>query len=462
MKNKGFTLVELLAVIAILAILVIVAMPNVLEMFNQAKVNTFVTEVQKIMDTSTSQFTQDAIKNSGQTVYYSSVDNPELKTSQLNISGAEKDYFIEMDRNGNFKRIIIYDDNYCYDVYTYYGNDSIGNVDDSKSQFQGNKIEKNKVNTTDIRLSGNDENIIVVSKEGNNIVSYKVKGCDTKSFINIEKNSNTGLLGNKDEIKTQEKHCIYNGELTQGATYTNGQYTYKYKMGVSLLGWGNISEDGWGVKLTDSNSTAPVTTQLCSTINGKPIVSLSGTFFGSDAVSVDLTGFDSSKVKSMHMMFYKSKIKNINFGNFDTKNVTNMSSMFYNSEATNFDISSFDTSKVTNMGAMFSGAYIEKLDLSHFNTSKVTNMRAMFSDAKVTNLNISNFDTSNVTDMVSMFWKSKLETLDLSSFNFNKVETFNTMFSLSNLKTVYVKDQESANILIEKAEKNADTLIKVK
>ena len=128
MKNKGFTLVELLAVIAILAILVIVAMPNVLEMFNQAKVNTFVTEVQKIMDTSTSQFTQDAIKNSGQTVYYSSVDNPELKTSQLNISGAEKDYFIEMDRNGNFKRIIIYDDNYCYDVYTYYGNDSIGNV----------------------------------------------------------------------------------------------------------------------------------------------------------------------------------------------------------------------------------------------------------------------------------------------------------------------------------------------
>ena len=33
MKKKGFTLVELLAVIAILAILVIVAMPNVLGMF---------------------------------------------------------------------------------------------------------------------------------------------------------------------------------------------------------------------------------------------------------------------------------------------------------------------------------------------------------------------------------------------------------------------------------------------
>ena len=57
MKNKnGFTLVELLAVIAILAILVVVAMPNVLGMFNEAKQNTFVTEVQKYMDTAKAQF----------------------------------------------------------------------------------------------------------------------------------------------------------------------------------------------------------------------------------------------------------------------------------------------------------------------------------------------------------------------------------------------------------------------
>ncbi|UKI58404.1 MAG: prepilin-type N-terminal cleavage/methylation domain-containing protein [Clostridium sp.] len=37
MNKKGFTLVELLAVIAILAILVLVAVPNVLGMFNNAK-----------------------------------------------------------------------------------------------------------------------------------------------------------------------------------------------------------------------------------------------------------------------------------------------------------------------------------------------------------------------------------------------------------------------------------------
>ena len=48
MNKKGFTLVELLAVIAILAILVIVALPNVLGMFNNAKKNTFTTEVKQV------------------------------------------------------------------------------------------------------------------------------------------------------------------------------------------------------------------------------------------------------------------------------------------------------------------------------------------------------------------------------------------------------------------------------
>ena len=41
MNKKGFTLVELLAVIAILALLVIIALPNVLSMFNNAKKDLF-------------------------------------------------------------------------------------------------------------------------------------------------------------------------------------------------------------------------------------------------------------------------------------------------------------------------------------------------------------------------------------------------------------------------------------
>lgn len=170
MKNKGFTLVELLAVIAILAILVIVAMPNVLGMFNQAKVNSFVTEVQKIMDTATTTFTKDALINSGKTVYYSSESNATLGTKKLDMSGNEKNYFIEMDRNGEFKRVVVYDSNYCYDIYT---TNSIVNENLSKSKFIFDGISKTSVVASDVWEAAND-NIVVNTVDS----SYVLKGCE--------------------------------------------------------------------------------------------------------------------------------------------------------------------------------------------------------------------------------------------------------------------------------------------
>ena len=170
MKKKGFTLVELLAVIAILAILVIVAMPNVLGMFNQAKVNSFVTEVQKIMDTATTTFTKDALLNSGKTVYYSSTENATLGTKKLDMSGNEKNYFIEMDRNGEFKRVVVYDANYCYDIYTRGGNVK---RTESRSKFFVDKISKTTVNVNDVWEAGID--VVTTSGSGNSIT---LKGCE--------------------------------------------------------------------------------------------------------------------------------------------------------------------------------------------------------------------------------------------------------------------------------------------
>ena len=170
MKKKGFTLVELLAVIAILALLVIVAMPNVLGMFNQAKLNSFVIEVQKIMDTATNEFTKDALENSGKTVYYSSESNATLKTKQLDMSGNKKNYFIEMDRNGYFKRVVVFDANYCYDIYSSGTN---AKLDTSKSKQILEKIDKTIVVGEDVWEAGNDS--ISITINGNN---YIVKGCD--------------------------------------------------------------------------------------------------------------------------------------------------------------------------------------------------------------------------------------------------------------------------------------------
>ena len=60
-NKKGFTLVELLAVIAILAILVIIALPNLMEMSNNAKKNAFETEVKQIFKLSKSEWMNDSL-----------------------------------------------------------------------------------------------------------------------------------------------------------------------------------------------------------------------------------------------------------------------------------------------------------------------------------------------------------------------------------------------------------------
>ncbi len=88
MKNKNaFTLVELLAVIAILAILVIIALPNVLKMFRDAKVNTFTSEVQNIMKSAESKYISASIGNKEVRCFDSS-------TNALNLDGRSNILYI--------------------------------------------------------------------------------------------------------------------------------------------------------------------------------------------------------------------------------------------------------------------------------------------------------------------------------------------------------------------------------
>ena len=92
MKKKGFTLVELLAVIAILAILVIIALPNVMGMFNQAKKNSFTTEIKEIYSVAQQQWMNDSMIET-KAVTYSRCASCTGKSLQLN-GRSELEYYI--------------------------------------------------------------------------------------------------------------------------------------------------------------------------------------------------------------------------------------------------------------------------------------------------------------------------------------------------------------------------------
>ena len=211
------------------------------------------------------------------------------------------------------------------------------------------------------------------------------------------------------ENSTNTYFCKTNNTLTQGLQYVNGQYTYAYKQGGqkanSGLAWYNISNNGWGVQLTDKASTDAVTSKVCTYINNKPIVSMSYMFGGSKATTLDVSNFDTSKVTYMNGMFSNSQATTLDVSNFDTSNVTDMSNMFDGSKATTLDLSNFDTSNVTDMSSMFSYSKATTLDVSNFDTSKVTNMSYMFYDfTNLKTIYVSNkFNTDKVTSSTNMF-----------------------------------------------------------
>ena len=417
MKDRnGFTLVELLAVIAILAILVIIALPNVINMYNQAQKETFLTEAKNVYRESEKVYLSNAI--SGKTTkIINSKDS-----SKLDMTGSKLQYCVILNNSGK---------------------------------------------VTDMKVSNGKW--VASLKDG--------KTVEDLTIDDLEDGNLDGYNCRQNAPKVPEAtNCTFDGDLVQGTEYVNGQYTYRYmqeygprsssrtisnvneSLNVKLMNstvvplaaigytWNNISSDGWGVILTDRTSTEPVTSKVCTYINGKPITSMSAMFYNSKASSIDLSSFNTSNVTNMSNMFKNSMSESLNLKNFNTSKVTDMSSMFSGNKAKDLDLTNFDTSNVTDMSAMFYKSKATSLDLSSFDTSKVTDMGSMFRGSAATNINISSFDTSNVIDMIVMFSESQATSLDLSNFNTSKVTDMSSMFRESAATNINVSSFDTSNV----------------
>ena len=340
-------------------------------------------------------------------------------------------------------------------------NDKVTNYSSPNS-----KITSNNKNTIKLKIVNNSTS--------SQTVTFKIIGGFATNTLNDVLVPSGYTMIEKD-TSTNTYFCTTTGTLTQGLQYVNGQYTYAYKQqgkyASSGLGWSNMANNGWGVQLTDKTSTDAVTSKVCTYINNKPIASMSYMFGGSQATTIDVSSFDTSKVTNMNSMFWSSqattldvssfdtlnvtnmdsmfswnKVTALDLSSFDTSNVTTMDSMFTYSKVTTLDLSNFDTSKVTNMMSMFWNSQATTLDVSSFDTSKVTNMTQMFAYSKVTTLDLSNFDTSKVTNMMSMFWNSQATALDVSSFDTSKVTNMTQMFSDSQTTTIDVSNFNTSNV----------------
>ncbi len=335
---------------------------------------------------------------------------------------------------------LIYQNNSDVSIKYY---ESTKNTNDNVTNYSSpnSKITSNNKNTIKLKIVNNSTS--------SQFIRFKIIGGFATNTLN-DVIVPAGYTIIEKDTSTNTYFCTTTDTLTQGLQYVNGQYTYAYKQdgkfASSGLAWNNISNNGWGVQLTDKTSTDSVTSKVCTYINNKPITSMSYMFYKSQATILDLSNFDTSKVTNMSYMFYNSQATTLDLSNFDTSKVTNMGAMFYNSQTTTLDLSNFDTSKVTNMSSMFSFSQATTLDLSNFNTSKVTNMSLMFSNSKATTLDLSNFNTSKVTDMSYMFSGSQATTLDLSNFDTSNVIDMDSMFYNSKATTLDVSNFDTSKV----------------
>ena len=315
-------------------------------------------------------------------------------------------------------------------------NDNVTNYSSPNS-----KITSKNTNTIKLKITNS-------STSSQNITFKIVGGFATNTLDDVTVLTGYTIIGK--DTSTNTYFCTTTDTLTQGLQYVNGQYTYAYKQegksASSGLAWNNISNNGWGVQLTDKTSTDTVTSKVCTYINNKAITSMSYMFYKSQATTLDVSNFDTSKVTNMSYMFYNSKATTLDVSNFNTSNVTYMNSMFFGSKATTLDVSNFNTSNVTTMNSMFFGSQATTLDVSNFDTSKVTNMGYMFYNCKATTLDVSNFDTSKVTNMSYMFYNSKATTLDVSNFNTSNVTNMSSMFRDSQATTLDVSNFDTSNV----------------
>ena len=362
---------------------------------------------------------------------------------------------------------------------------------------------------------------ISITRDITHVYTVTITFKETNANQNYNQGKNfTGTLGVNEYREITPVYCTYDGDLTQGAEFTNGSYTYRYMQqylssydydiaqlksnndyNITFLAsspptyeWFDMTEDGWGVRVKDEESTDAITNAPCTYINNKPIVSMSYMFYNSQAKTIDLSKANTSNVKSMHAMFQSARaseikglenfdtsnvlkmggmfystynLSSLDVSSFDTSNVTDMNHMFYESGITKINVSNFNTgnvtdmsfifygvpevigyekfntSKVTNMCGMFDGVQMSTIDVSGYNTSNVTDMGLMFGKTTATEIKgLENFDTSNVTDMGSMFRETKMYILDLSSFDTSKVVSADWMFADNpNLTTIYTSDK---------------------
>ena len=400
MKNKGFTMIELLAIITILATILLISFPTLINMTRRDKER-----------------------------QYNDMVNTLCKAGETYIYDNQDEYY-ELGTTGNKIYIDI----------EYLINDDL--------------VSKNEINPkTGNNISGNIEYTVESDK------SLKCRYTEDIPIPNMlaESKNDGNFLNTNIKSANISKFFIYTNGTTFGNDYNSIDCSYR-KDGSVMCYW---KEDLEKAGYYEMNITA--TGEIFAPYNSSYLFASLGFDEMKELNLTGLNTKFVLNMSNMFRGTGNELMESLNLGpRFNTINVTNMERMFMRvggGSLTSLDLGDkFDTSNVTNMKEMFYFAghgSMTNLDLGNkFDTSNVTNMKEMFyltGRQNLTSLNLGDkFDTSKVTDMSRMFAETGL--FKMTSLNLGKKfvipsnskvnDMFNLCGSRNILTSVIVPTQE--------------------
>lgn len=109
--KNGFTLVEIIVVIALLAVIIVIAVPNIIEFYNNAKLNSFLDEAKTIYKNIETSYNNDFMEETIKVTRY--CDSSESYIRKLRLKKPDDiSYDIELADNGNVIKFYVMNNSY--------------------------------------------------------------------------------------------------------------------------------------------------------------------------------------------------------------------------------------------------------------------------------------------------------------------------------------------------------------
>jgi len=495
MSKKGFTLVELLAVIVILAIIMLIAIPAVLSTMQTTTRKAFSMYGQKVRVEAEKRNYEDELNGIASAGFYIY----DIKTDLgLNNTGNYKGYVVVDSCDGLNKKFYIYLTNGDYMLLDYTDNDT-NKGDNSEEVTLYNENEWTEAAGTKESVAGRIQsltgsfscNVIDSNNEiigGGGSLPNTPGGANTAEFIEGYNFSytmlnqvlgdtnfyleilptldgrNVNVIRNKlesttqnsvDEVADKQIKGVIRSKTISDEQKSKAKEVQSASSKNKIYLWYEDNKMYWysDAKKVFANKDASymfswlggVDTIDVSEIDFSQTESISDLFqFDTSITYLDVSSMNTANVKYMSEVFYDLKnISGINVSMWNVSKVVDTSFMFsYLEKATMIKFpKNLVNSNVKNAMGMFMGDLIvTSLDVGSFQVDSIESLYGLFYDCKkLSELNLLNWNVSNALDLSSMFYGcTGLTSLNLKSWNLKSgVDVTGMFYKMTNLKTIY-------------------------